>query len=144
MVSNRGSLIHAMTGVISPQILPLSLQKPTSVDIILIYTVGFVLRPRGRFDGGARGFSACTNEPPTSISRQCPRTCCQLFVHLICAHDLQAHELMDALKYNLRQEHIVLCDIFCSFHKILTPLQWATCIVRCTQFCKLASSTKLA
>lgn len=42
---------------------------------------------------------------------------------------LQAHELMDALKYNLRQEHIVLCDVAATFHKILSPLQTATCIV---------------
>ena len=57
-------------------------------------------------------------------------------------NDLQAHELMDALKYNLRQEHIVLCDIFCSFHKILTPVQWATCIVRYT-LCELAFPDRL-
>lgn len=47
---------------------------------------------------------------------------------------LQAHELMDALKYNLRQEHIVLCDVAATFHKILSPLQNATCIVHSWPF----------
>ena len=36
---------------------------------------------------------------------------------------------MDALKYNLRQEHIVLCDLAANFHKILTPFQNASCMV---------------
>lgn len=47
---------------------------------------------------------------------------------------LQAHELMDALKYNLRQEHIVLCDVAATFHKILSPLQNASCIVHSWPF----------
>ncbi|KAK9835310.1 hypothetical protein WJX81_000781 [Elliptochloris bilobata] len=41
-----------------------------------------------------------------------------------------AHEAMDALKFNLRQEHIVIYDFVSNFHQILTPLQNARCIVR--------------
>lgn len=36
---------------------------------------------------------------------------------------------MDALKYNLRQEHITLCNLAYNFQKILTPAQNARCIV---------------
>lgn len=42
---------------------------------------------------------------------------------------LQAHELMDALKYNLRQEHIVMCDLAANFHRMLMPVQNASCMV---------------
>ena len=48
--------------------------------------------------------------------------------------DLQAHELMDALKYNLRQEHIALSEFMANAHKILSPLQNATLFVNSWPF----------
>lgn len=31
---------------------------------------------------------------------------------------MQAHEGMDALKFNLRQEHVVICDFVSTFHQV--------------------------
>ena len=31
---------------------------------------------------------------------------------------VQAHEGMDALKMNLRQEHVVICDFVSTFHQV--------------------------
>ncbi|CAL5229239.1 g12525 [Coccomyxa viridis] len=42
---------------------------------------------------------------------------------------LKAHEGMDALVFNLRQEHVVICDFVSTFHQTLTPIQNARFIV---------------
>lgn len=34
----------------------------------------------------------------------------------------QAHEGMDALVFNLRQEHVVICDFVSTFHQVRSPL----------------------
>ena len=36
---------------------------------------------------------------------------------------MQAHEGMDALKFNLRQEHVVICDFVSTFHQVLLLLR---------------------
>ena len=34
---------------------------------------------------------------------------------------MQAHEGMDALVFNLRQEHVVICDFVSTFHQVCLP-----------------------
>ena len=34
---------------------------------------------------------------------------------------MQAHEGMDALVFNLRQEHVVICDFVSTFHQVPAP-----------------------
>jgi hypothetical protein len=34
---------------------------------------------------------------------------------------MQAHEGMDALVFNLRQEHVVICDFVSTFHQVPPP-----------------------
>ncbi|BDA50540.1 hypothetical protein COCOBI_16-2160 [Coccomyxa sp. Obi] len=42
---------------------------------------------------------------------------------------LKAYECMDALMFNLRQEHVVICDFKSTFHQTLTPVQNARFMV---------------
>ena len=36
---------------------------------------------------------------------------------------MQAHEGMDALVFNLRQEHVVICDFVSTFHQVCLPIR---------------------
>ena len=57
---------------------------------------------------------------------------------------MQAHEGMDALVFNLRQEHVVICDFVSTFHQVcLPPLIATESILSCCAVQSHSHLTKL-